>query len=98
MIELGSKVKDTVSGLVGVAVSRIEYLNGCVQYSVMPKLKKGSTDIVSWTIDEEQIDVLSKPVNKKKVKKLERPGGATRKSYSYGCNPLLSSSIIQPVQ
>lgn len=36
MIELGQKVRDVVTGFEGVATSRVEYLNGCVQYAVAP--------------------------------------------------------------
>ena len=77
MIKLGGKVKDKISGLIGTAVYRTEYLNGCVQYGVQPKLKKGGTEIANWSIDEEQLVSLEKPV---KIKK-SRTGGPTHKSY-----------------
>lgn len=35
-IELGEKVKDRITGFEGIAISRVEYLNGCVQYCVKP--------------------------------------------------------------
>ncbi len=76
MIELGSKVRHTVSGLVGVVTSRTEYLNGCVQYAVMPKIKKGATELPSWNIDEEQLEVIT---SKKSKVKESRPGGPTYK-------------------
>lgn len=37
-IQLGNTVRDTVTGLVGIATSRVEYINGCVQYAVTPKM------------------------------------------------------------
>jgi len=37
---LGSKVKDLVTGITGVATSKIEYLNGCVHYGVLPHCSK----------------------------------------------------------
>ncbi len=74
MIALGNEVKDKVSGLIGIACSRIEYLNGCIQYGIQPKLKKGTTDIVTWNIDEEQLEL-----TKKKVEVKKKPtGGATK--------------------
>ena len=60
MINLGDIVVDRVSGLEGTAVSRTEYLNGCVHYAIMPKLKKGATEMPSWNIDEAQLSVVKK--------------------------------------
>lgn len=39
-IPLGSKVKCKVTGFIGIAVTRVEHLNGCVQYGVKPKMRK----------------------------------------------------------
>lgn len=36
--ELGQKVKCIVSGFEGITTSRVEYLNGCIQYLVKPKV------------------------------------------------------------
>ncbi len=71
MIKLGDKVRDTISGLVGTAVSRTEYLNGCVQYGVQPKFKKDGTELPTWNIDGEQLEV----VGKKKIKTKREPNG-----------------------
>ena len=54
MITLGNKVRDKVTGMEGIAVSRVEYLNGCVQYAVQPPYKKGLAEMPSWNIDEEK--------------------------------------------
>lgn len=74
MIQLGDKIKDRITGLTGIAISKIEYLNGCVQYGVCPKLKKGATEIVTWTIDKDQLIVIEK---KNKPKLTKAPGGPT---------------------
>ena len=62
--------KDKISGLIGIATSRTEYLNGCVQYAVMPKIKKGATEIPHWNIDEGQLETIKtkKPIKVKKKK------------------------------
>jgi len=73
MFILGDKVKDKVSGLIGIAVSRIEYLNGCIQYGITAKLKKGEDEIKTWNIDEEQLET----VKKKIVKVKKTPTGGT---------------------
>lgn len=39
-IALGNKVEDIASGLVGIAISRVTFINGCVYYNVQP----GQTD------------------------------------------------------
>ena len=76
MIKLGAKVKDKVTGLVGIATARIEFLNGCIQYTVHPKVKAGVTELPAWNIDQEQLVSLEK----KAVKVKRSPtGGATTK-------------------
>lgn len=70
MIKLGRKVRDKITGMEGIAISRIEYLNGCVQYAVQPLYKKGSTEMPAWNIDQEQLEVVGK-----KVKIENRPTG-----------------------
>ncbi len=39
-IELGDTVRDLITGFEGIAISRIEYLNGCVQICVKPPVDK----------------------------------------------------------
>lgn len=77
MINLGETVKDKVSGLVGITTSRTEFLNGCVQYAVMPKIKKGGTEIPCWNIDQGQLEVIKK--NKIVKVKKKNTGGPTVK-------------------
>lgn len=36
MIVLGNIVRDSVTGFKGTAVARIEYINGCIQFCVLP--------------------------------------------------------------
>jgi len=61
-IKLGSKVKDRVSGFTGIVESRIEYLNGCIQYGVVPKVGKDNKKGESLWVDEEQIEIIGKGV------------------------------------
>ena len=77
MINLGDKVQDKVSGIIGIATSRTEYLNGCIQFAVMPKVDPKKNDIQSWNIDEGQLKVISSGL--KKVPK-KRDGGPTRRA------------------
>lgn len=76
MIKLGDKVKDTTSGLVGIVVSKTEYLNGCIQFAVQPPYKKGATEIPVWNVDERILIIVKKKVS---IVKKKRTGGLTRK-------------------
>jgi len=63
MINLGDKVKDRITGLEGIAIAKVIYLNGCVRYEVKPKgLKDGKTIESEW-IDEQQLIEKSKAKN-----------------------------------
>ena len=77
MINLGDKVKDKVSGLVGIATERREYLNGCIQYVIQPKIDKDGKMPDGWSIDSQQIESLEKKI---KVKKSETGGPSIRVS------------------
>lgn len=79
MIKLGDKVRDTISGLEGIVTQRTEFLNGCIQYALQPKIKKGTDMPPAWHIDEEQLEVIEKKKPAKKKKK-SAPGGPTRKA------------------
>jgi hypothetical protein len=79
---LGKKVKDIVSGFEGVAVSKIEYMNGCTQYNIQPKCKDDNTMIKAEWFDAEQVELVS---NKTIVKKKKKPTGGP----SPGSEPIL---------
>lgn len=57
MIQLGEKVRDTVTGFEGIAVARLEYLNGCVQYCVQPPAKDNKVEEGTW-VDEAQLQAV----------------------------------------
>lgn len=57
-IKLGQRVKDKVSGLIGIAVARVEYLNGCIQYSVIPSCDKEGKYIYGFYIDVGQLEII----------------------------------------
>jgi len=76
-IKLGDKVKCKVTGFVGIAIARTEFLNGCIQYSVVPKCKKGDTKMPEeMGIDEQSLEVI--PKKKKKIKKSSTGGANTK--------------------
>ncbi len=54
-IKLGQRVRDKITGFTGVAVSRCEYLNGCIQYSVQPPVDEKNLIPKDQWIDEQQL-------------------------------------------
>ncbi len=67
MVKLGDNVKDRFTGFKGVAVSKIEYLSGCIQFGVAPKVGNDNKKIDTEYIDEGRLDVVG-PRAKKIVK------------------------------
>jgi len=74
-IELGDKVKCNVTGFVGVAIAKTEFLNGCIQYTVVPKVDKKNTIQDEVMIDQQSLQVIG--TKKEKVVKSSN-GGAMR--------------------
>lgn len=74
---LGDKVKDTISGLTGIATARLEYLNGCVQYGVSGKADKDGKIPDTMYIDHSQLTLVTP---KAVTVKAADTGGATTRS------------------
>lgn len=64
-ITLGQKLRDKVTGFEGIAISRVEYLNGCVQFCLKPKINKKSPEKIEDGIyvDEGQLEVVGDGVS-----------------------------------
>ena len=75
-IELGDKVKCIITGFVGVAISKTEYINGCIQYDVVPKVGKDNKVIEGIGIDQESLKLVSK--KKKKIVRSDTGGPMRR--------------------
>lgn len=58
-IYLGEKVKDKVTGLVGIVVAKCTYLNNCVQFLIQPKAVDHRI-VEGYWIDESQLIIVSK--------------------------------------
>ena len=63
MIKLGSKAKDVITGFSGIVVSRVQYITGCDQYCLTPKLKDGLV-VAGEYFDENRLEVTGKGVRK----------------------------------
>jgi len=74
-IELGSEVEDITTGFTGITTSRTEYMNGCVQYFVEPRVAEKSELPKGYYIDYQVLKVISKGVSGKYP--LNQPAGET---------------------
>lgn len=63
-IQLGNEVKDKISGFRGIAISRCEYLYGCVRVGVQPKAikKDASSPNDAIYFDEPQLELVGKGI------------------------------------
>jgi len=58
-VPLGTLMRDKVTGWTGIAIAKVTFLNGCVQYSLKPQnLDKDGKLIDSSTIDCQQLEVI----------------------------------------
>jgi len=64
MINLGDKVKDTITGFIGIAVSRTAYLQGCDRVGVQAPVKKNAKPEDPQFFDEPQLITIKKKVAK----------------------------------
>ncbi len=72
-INLGDKVRDTITGYTGIAIGRTEWINGCTRIVVQSnKLKEDGTPSDSQHIDEPQCELI-KPA-KQKAERVETGG------------------------
>ena len=78
MVTLGSKVKDKITGCTGIAISRTEWLNGCVRVGVQPAVLKDGVPVEPMAFDEQQLEVLKwaePPNTKAAASNVEASGG-----------------------
>ena len=55
--ELGTRVRDWVTGYEGIITARVEHLNGCKRYGVQGPVKDGKIPDLEW-LDEEQLELV----------------------------------------
>ena len=59
MINLGDKVRDTITGFEGICTGRTVYLNGCISINVEGALKKDGERSSEW-FDEQRIEFVER--------------------------------------
>lgn len=56
--ELGTKVRDKVTGYTGIVIGRTEWLYGCRRYTVQSQEMKDGKPVESMGFDEDALEVL----------------------------------------
>lgn len=71
-IKLGEFYKDSVTGFEGVAICKVIFMNGCVQYGLTPKMTARQFDEggvpkqdACYYVDEEQLLAVDEPSESK---------------------------------
>ena len=65
MVNLGDKVKDSVTGFTGIAVGKTLWLHGCNRITIQPEgLQKDGKMYETASFDEPQLVVIKKAVKK----------------------------------
>ena len=67
MLELGNEGKDKITGFKGIITARHQYITGCDQYTLSPKMNSDGDLGDSYQFDEGRIDIVGVGINKKKV-------------------------------
>jgi len=74
-IKLGNQVRCKITGFKGTAVAKTEFLNGCIQYTLVGKVGKDNKVPEEMMMDIESLEKI--PIKRKKIKK-SNTGGPTR--------------------
>lgn len=64
MVNLGDRVVDKISGLKGIVIGITEWLYGCRRVTISPETAKDGKPAESFTIDDEQADLVKATVLK----------------------------------
>ena len=78
MIELGSEVKDRVTGFKGIAVATTHFLQGCDRIQVAPKVDKEGDIKETQHFDEPDLIVIGRGILPKLEPKPDRTRGGPR--------------------
>lgn len=63
---LGQRVRDIVTGFEGIAIGRVEYINGCHQYLVKPQCVAKDDEPMKqpegWYIDDQSLELMDEGI------------------------------------
>jgi hypothetical protein len=75
MAKLGDRVRDPISGFVGIVTGRAEFLYGCVQLSIAPQETKDGRVLDTVWLDEDRVIVLETEALRPPASAATRAGG-----------------------
>ena len=80
MFKLGQRLRDRVTGFVGIATSRTDYLNGCTRYCLEPPIGKDGKMPKDGFFDIQQLEFVDDGilVKSKKSEPAKASGGPGR--------------------
>ena len=58
-IEMGREYKDKITGFRGICTGKAEYISGCSQVLITPKVKKGEGTKAEW-FDEQRLEQIGR--------------------------------------
>ena len=63
-MKLGQEAKDKITGFKGIVLGKCEYITGCNQYLIQPKVKKDGEHVSGHWIDEDRLEATkAKPIS-----------------------------------
>jgi len=71
-IQLGDKVKCKYTGFTGIATMKTEFINGCIQFAVAPKVGKENKSPEEIGIDAQSLIILSRGERGKEIDNMEK--------------------------
>jgi hypothetical protein len=64
MIEMGRKYRDKITGFEGVATGYVEYITGCNQVLLAPRVKEDGNKVGSEWYDEQRLELVGEEIIK----------------------------------
>jgi len=68
-IELGDKVRCIYTGYTGIAVTKMEFINKCIQFEIAPKVGKDNKQHDAIFIDIQSLEIIERGEEGKRIDK-----------------------------
>lgn len=79
MKNFGKLAKDKVTGFEGIITAKVDYMYGCAQYCLTPRVSEGGKREEAEYFDEGRIEIIGEGVTPKSVK--AEKNGCDRREY-----------------
>ena len=71
-IQLGDKVKCKYTGFTGIVTMKTEFINGCIQFAVAPRVGKENKCPEEIGIDAQSLEIISRGEKGKEIDQIEK--------------------------